>query len=582
VGFAYIRLCFLKKRSNKRDQAFAPSRLRLANESFARTQWVKTGQILYALGFILFTTLIACICFLGHSVLNLQILPGQIAKTRVITPFAFSYESKVQRQQIIEERSQQIAPCYQLTLESYLSFKLKITDLILTINSWETTTENWPDDQKTKSFNLLIKEFNEKNDINLQKEDAWVLLGLDPQTRLQVIDESLLYLKEILQSGVLDAAHMPLDSAEPYFYSIQIEGQNGFVKAQSTEQALIMLRRYLRILEVDPTISSALFRILKIGIQNNLVYDAVQTTQQMHKIAAGVSPVVVDVDAGSILIEPGILVTADHYERLSAYRQKLHDREDVWYTLTDALVENIVLTFIILIASIFYIRVSLPRLHSSSRRLALCGLVLVFNLILIRLVLFSGNLFFTGDHLFIYSLLPYLAPVALGPMLIALMIDAAPAVLVGLLTSVLTSLMQDQGLDVCILYLVSSFVGVALTSGARLRTRVVRAGAFAGLTTAIGAFILGLDDVPFDILLQQTVVAASNGVLTGIIILGVLPLLEHLFKITSDITLLELTDFNHPLLRRLQLIAPGTYHHSLMVANLAERAAAAVGANSLI
>ena len=72
------------------------------------------------------------------------------------------------------------------------------------------------------------------------------------------------------------------------------------------------------------------------------------------------------------------------------------------------------------------------------------------------------------------------------------------------------------------------------------------------------------------------------GLITGIIAVGILPVLEHLFKITTEITLLELTDFNHPLLRRMQMEAPGTYHHSLMVANLSENAAAAIGASPLL
>jgi putative nucleotidyltransferase with HDIG domain len=65
-------------------------------------------------------------------------------------------------------------------------------------------------------------------------------------------------------------------------------------------------------------------------------------------------------------------------------------------------------------------------------------------------------------------------------------------------------------------------------------------------------------------------------------VVGLLPVLESLFKRTTDITLLELTDYNHPLLRRMQLEAPGTYHHSLVVAQLAENACNAIGANPLL
>ena len=73
--------------------------------------------------------------------------------------------------------------------------------------------------------------------------------------------------------------------------------------------------------------------------------------------------------------------------------------------------------------------------------------------------------------------------------------------------------------------------------------------------------------------------ASLTGLLTGVAVVGLLPVLEALFKRTTDITLLELTDYNHPLLRRMQLEAPGTYHHSLVVAQLSENACNAIGAN---
>jgi hypothetical protein len=74
----------------------------------------------------------------------------------------------------------------------------------------------------------------------------------------------------------------------------------------------------------------------------------------------------------------------------------------------------------------------------------------------------------------------------------------------------------------------------------------------------------------------------ATGLLTGVAVAGLLPVFETLFKRTTDITLLELTDYNHPLLHRMQMETPGTYHHSLVVANLAENAANAIGANPLL
>jgi len=75
--------------------------------------------------------------------------------------------------------------------------------------------------------------------------------------------------------------------------------------------------------------------------------------------------------------------------------------------------------------------------------------------------------------------------------------------------------------------------------------------------------------------------AVGIGLFTGVVISGSLPLVERMFGITTDISLMEMADLNHPLLRRLSLEAPGTYHHSLAMANLAEACAEKVGANHL-
>src|SRR5438128_12678147 len=80
----------------------------------------------------------------------------------------------------------------------------------------------------------------------------------------------------------------------------------------------------------------------------------------------------------------------------------------------------------------------------------------------------------------------------------------------------------------------------------------------------------------------QRALAVGNGIVTATVVGGVLPILEHLFQITTDISWLEASDLNHPLLRRMTIEAPGTYHHSLVVANLAEAAAEAIGANATL
>jgi putative nucleotidyltransferase with HDIG domain len=119
----------------------------------------------------------------------------------------------------------------------------------------------------------------------------------------------------------------------------------------------------------------------------------------------------------------------------------------------------------------------------------------------------------------------------------------------------------------------------------RKRSKVLRIGLMAGVSQIVCVF--GLTAFNWDVtapiqVLYQVGACLLSGFFAGIAVLLILPLFEWMFRITTDITLLELSDLGHPLLQRLAIEAPGTYHHSLVVANLAQAAADEIGANSLL
>jgi putative nucleotidyltransferase with HDIG domain len=166
----------------------------------------------------------------------------------------------------------------------------------------------------------------------------------------------------------------------------------------------------------------------------------------------------------------------------------------------------------------------------------------------------------------------------------------------GLYASVFVSLWSsilfgkvDAPLLVC--GLISGFTAVYLTLQVRRRSRLIRAGFGVGVAIWLLSLTFGIIG-PIDLFSPggtdwkmigiQSALAVGNGILTATIVGGILPILENLFKITTDISWLEASDLNHPLLRRMTIEAPGTYHHSLVVANLAESAAEAIGANATL
>src|SRR6201999_206231 len=181
------------------------------------------------------------------------------------------------------------------------------------------------------------------------------------------------------------------------------------------------------------------------------------------------------------------------------------------------------------------------------------------------------------------STLPYVAPTAFAPLIVAILIDAGSGIFMALLISIFTGVIYGNRLDLLVLTFLASLVATYFGREVRRRGRLVRAAGAGGLTVAAFAALIGVaDQTPFDTIMRQMVAGFGTGIITGIAVVGLLPVLESLFKRTTDITLLELTDYNHPLLRRMQLEIPGTYHHSLVVAQLSENACNAIGAHPLL
>ncbi len=153
----------------------------------------------------------------------------------------------------------------------------------------------------------------------------------------------------------------------------------------------------------------------------------------------------------------------------------------------------------------------------------------------------------------------------------------------ALFISIFTGVIYGNRLDILVITFLASTVAIFASRDVRKRSRVVRAATYGGFTVALFALLVGFaDQLPLTTLSKQFGAGLVSGAFSGILVVGLLPVLESLFKRTTDITLLELTDYNHPLLRLMQLQAPGTYHHSLMVAQLSENAANEIGANPLL
>ena len=181
-------------------------------------------------------------------------------------------------------------------------------------------------------------------------------------------------------------------------------------------------------------------------------------------------------------------------------------------------------------------------------------------------------------------------PVALIPLFHSVLLGQRVGTFSAIFTAILGALLMEPGqaMQFLAFSLVASYTGVLATRKVKKRGRLLRAGCYVGLVSVVvGMFLGGIDyrglwsgAEAFQVFLTQVGITFGVGLLTGMAVSAILPILEGTFLLTTEISWLEMSDLNHKLLKRMQLEAPGTFHHSLMVAQLAEAAAEAVGANS--
>jgi hypothetical protein len=252
--------------------------------------------------------------------------------------------------------------------------------------------------------------------------------------------------------------------------------------------------------------------------------------------------------------------------------------------------EQFVIALLIFATALAQLWVNHPVTFASNSRITLMFGTMMAHLVLTKIVLVLG---YRGS--ISPEFVPLIIPYALAPLVCSVLLGKNQGLYAATFVSLWGSIVywgspgghERDAFVYLVMGLICGFVAVFVTLQVRRRSRLIRAGLFVGLATWLLALTFGHINVPWDIfptvdwqsLGAESFAAIGSGILTAMIVSGALPVMETLFRVTTDISWLEAADLNHPLLRRLTIEAPGTYHHSLVVANLAESAAEVVGAN---
>ena len=309
----------------------------------------------------------------------------------------------------------------------------------------------------------------------------------------------------------------------------------------------------------------------------NVMYDSVETARRKKQATELVDPVIETVSKGSVLIRSGYPVTGQTLVWLTAHEQMLSELETPAERIQRLVASGLLLLIGISLTAAIGGTVNHALLRN--RKLVL----LLLTLSILPLLLGKALLYLSVNLQFIPpAVIDYAVPLAIAPILASVLAGGFAGVLVGFWSSFAIATLLGNSFEVLVLGLLITVTAVYTTRDVKRRSKLFKAGLWVGAVKIFFTLILAILNQPsWWVLLPQLGTALISGLVSALLALLLIPVFEHLFNITTDIKLLELSDLSHPLLQSLAINAPGTYHHSLMMASLAQNAAEAIGANGL-
>lgn len=298
-------------------------------------------------------------------------------------------------------------------------------------------------------------------------------------------------------------------------------------------------------------------------IRPNLFYDKEKTEEKIEEAKKSVEKEIIK--KNQIIVKEGEPVTQRQLDILKELG--LLNDGNTKGSITNLLAITTMILLVLIIQK-EYIRKELPEVYENKKNLILINII---NIIIV-LIAIGANI-----------LSPYLIPVLCGVMLMTILIDSKASLVVNLTNIIFISVIVGFEPVIILISIVSVILGSISLKKVQQRNDIIYATAYIAIIVSLLTFTINmLSSNNIKEIFIKTGYAAIGALVSGILALGLLPFFESIFDVVTNIKLLELSNPNQPLMKKLLMEAPGTYHHSVMVANLAESATEAIGGNPVI
>lgn len=323
----------------------------------------------------------------------------------------------------------------------------------------------------------------------------------------------------------------------------------------------------------------ALLALILPLLRPNISFNQNETEARRQAAREDVKPVLVQVKKGEMIVREGDRVTPDQIKRLDA----LHDDGRIvsqWRNVLGMLISCFLLVYF---AHNFACR-NIRKYRPENRDLLFLAATFVVHILALKICIFISAALGSAFPYVEQTTYYYVFPFAVGTMLVRIVLNSEISLVFAILTAIVTGTLFGNSFAVMVFVFMTSLAGAHWVRHVTERSSLFRAGLHLGMFNFTLVLALHLMTTrPFDLqLAYKLCFGFVGGLVAAVMVTGIVPLVESIFRYTTNIKLLELANMNNPILRDLMVQAPGTYHHSIIVGNLAEAAAENIGVNPLM
>ncbi len=314
-------------------------------------------------------------------------------------------------------------------------------------------------------------------------------------------------------------------------------------------------------------------------LQPNLVFSLDATERLREEALAAVKPVRIHVLKNEMLVREGQRIGREELLKLKANSEG-HANRRMLLVFATMFAFCAVCTWVVVQVS----KEHIPGFRLEIQDMLFLAILLVFLMIIARSGMWMADV--VGDNAATLSgrCLIYAVPLTAGAMLVSIFFGVTVSLIFSLLATTFAGILFGRDFSIFFYFLIGSLVAAHGVTPCRNRMIPIRAGLLVGCTNVALIVLSALlnDQLVFFRVAIHTFFGFCGGVFAGVLVIGLIPLVEMAFSYTTDTKLLELATMDQPLLQELMVQAPGTYHHSIIVGNMVEAAAKSIGANALL